>query len=436
MVKNWINAARLGVLPCAAAVLIWACGSDSEPAGTGAGGNAHNGNAGNNGGEDSPMFGSGSGDGGPTGPTGNAGSAGQEQEDGSCGGTTLMGSQIPINLLVVLDRSGSMDSTPDGFAVNKWDAIRDALGGALEARQDRLTVGLEVYPHDPNDEIPLNCDPDVCCTTPSDFSEAIVVPLATGEDAVPTIVSTLQAMGPGGGTPTAAALSLALDYFDSADAQVLEGERFVLLATDGGPNCNADNTCDAETCTANIDNNLPFTMNQCDPSATGPSFCLDSENTVAAAEALAAAGIKTIVVGIPGSEAYADVLDAVAIAGGAPNTTGDDDYYAVTAEGGVAGLENTLRDVTTELIRSCELQLESTPPDPRLVNVKIDGEFIPYFIIDDSEPDAGEVDGWTLDETTAPPTVVLHGTPCDSMLENGAENVEVLFGCPRVEIIR
>lgn len=435
MVKNWINAARVGVLPCAAAVLVWACGSDDEQTGSGAGGSTQTGNAGNNGGDDSPMFGSGSGDGGAVGPVGSAGSTGQEPEDGSCGGTTLLGSQIPINLLVVLDRSGSMDSTPDGFSVNKWDAIRDALGGALAARQDRLTVGLEVYPHDANEEIPLACDPDVCCTTPSDFGDAVVVPLAAGESAVPTIVTTLEDMGPGGGTPTAAALSLALEYFDSAQGQALQGDRFVLLATDGGPNCNADNDCDAETCTANIDNNLPFTTNQCDPSATGPSFCLDSDNTVAAAAALAEAGIQTIVVGIPGSEAYADVLDAVAIAGGAPNTTGDDDYYAVTAEGGVSGLENTLRDITTDLIRSCEIQLDSTPPDPRLVNVKIDGEFIPYLIVDGAEPtDAGNPDGWTLDENTSPPTVELQGASCDLMLENGAESVEIVFGCPRVEI--
>jgi hypothetical protein len=432
MLKDWSKGTRVAVLPCAAAFLVWACGSDSDNSGSGAGGNGQNGSAGSNGGEDSPMFGAG--DGGPIG-VGHAGSANQEQADGSCGGTQLVGSQRPINLLVVLDRSGSMDSTPQGFSVNKWDAVRGALAGALQARQDRLTVGLELYPHDPNDEVPLACDPDVCCTTPDDYTDAIVVPLAAGEAAVPDIVTTLDDVGPGGGTPTAAALNLAFDYFASSAGQALEGERFVLLATDGGPNCNADNTCDAQTCTANIDNDLPFTINQCSPSATGPSFCLDAENTVAAAQDLADAGIKTIVVGIPGSEAYADVLDAVAIAGGAPNTVGGDDYYAVTAQGGVEGLENTLRGITTELIRSCEIQLESAPPDPRLVNVQVDGEIIPYLILDGAEAaDAGGLDGWTLDDTTSPPTVVLQGASCDLMLENGAESVEIVFGCPRVEI--
>jgi len=433
------HCARVSACALVAACLA-ACGSKVEiGAGSSDAGSTQGGDtSGSDGGEDIPMFGAGSGDGGGslTPGGGSLGPGNQGQEDASCGGTSLMGSQVPINLLVVLDRSGSMDSTPDGFSVNKWDAIRQALGGALQTSQDRLTVGLEVYPHDPNQEIPLDCDPEVCCTTPDDFSDALVVSLAPGDDAVPDIVSTLDAMGPGGGTPTAAALSLAFDYFDSAEGRALEGERFVLLATDGGPNCDASNMCDAETCTANIDNNLPFTVNQCSPSASGPSFCLDADNTIAAAEALAAAGINTIVVGIPGSEAYADVLDAVAIAGGAPNPAGDDDYYAVTAEGGVMGLEDTLQDITTELIRSCDLQLESTPPDPTQVNVKIDGEFVPFLNIDgaSSNVDAGSLDGWTLDETSSPPTVVLQGASCESMLENGAASIEVVFGCPRVEI--
>jgi hypothetical protein len=43
-------------------------------------------------------------------------------------------------------------------------------------------------------------------------------------------------------------------------------------------------------------------------------------------------------------------------------------------------------------------------------------------------------DGWVFDDTTSPPTVVLKGAPCDQMLASGAQSVEIVFGCPRVEI--
>jgi hypothetical protein len=284
---------------------------------------------------------------------------------------------------------------------------------------------------------------------PGRFTDAIVVPLAPGATAVPDIVSALGGESPGGGTPTATALDLALGYFGTSAVKALTGKKYVLLATDGGPNCNPDISCDAHSCTANIDYSLPFTTNQCSAANTGPSFCIDSDRTVANAAALAAAGVKTIVVGIPGTEAYASILDQVAIAGEAPNTTGANKYYAVTSSGGVMGLENTLRDITTQLITTCELRLESVPPDPTKINVKIDGQFIPFLNStapapsaadagDSGASDAGSAgstgDGWTLDQTTSPPTVVLQGAPCDTMRQNGAQNVQIVFGCPRIEV--
>ncbi len=59
--------------------------------------------------------------------------------------------------------------------------------------------------------------------------------------------------------------------------------------------------------------------------------CLDDDGAVAAVAALADAGIKTIVVGIPGTEEYESTLNAMADAGGLP-ADGDTSYYAV-AEG-------------------------------------------------------------------------------------------------------
>jgi hypothetical protein len=48
--------------------------------------------------------------------------------------------------------------------------------------------------------------------------------------------------------------------------------------------------------------------------------------------------VPTFVIGIPGTERYADYLNAFATAGGVPNPSTLPDYYAVSAEGGVDGL--------------------------------------------------------------------------------------------------
>jgi hypothetical protein len=89
------------------------------------------------------------------------------------------------------------------------------------------------------------------------------------------------------------------------------------------------------------------------------------------------AGIKTFVVGIPGSDLYVSTLDAMAVAGGVPASATSPKYYAVSAMGGVAGLQQVFESITKQLITSCRLQLQSNPPDLNLLNVYVDSQVIP-----------------------------------------------------------
>src|SRR5262249_55759339 len=158
--------------------------------------------------------------------------------------------------------------------------------------------------------------------------------------AVPKILSALDASSPAGGTPTAEALRRALDYFTKGEGATLKGNRYVLLATDGGPNCDSTLSCTAATCTTNLDGtcSIPAGASCCDPQfggAAARSRCLDDAGTEAQIKALETAGVHTFVVGIPGSEVYGDALDAFAIAGGEALTQGPRKYFAVAASGGV-----------------------------------------------------------------------------------------------------
>jgi hypothetical protein len=152
---------------------------------------------------------------------------------------------------------------------------------------------------------------------------------------------------------------------------------------------------------------------------------LDDDATVAAVSALSAKGVKTIVVGIPGTEAYAALLDAAANEGEAPNPESPPSYYAV--EGGSAtGLTDVLGSITMGLITSCEFQLGSVPPAKNLLNVEVDETKVPR------DPD--KLEGWYLDESTSPPTVVLVGETCEKVKREGAHAVSVTFGCKTYEV--
>jgi hypothetical protein len=361
---------------------------------------------------------------GMSGEAGQTNGGGQGGEGANCGSTALSAQRPIVNMLLVVDKSSSMDKT-DEFSEGRWATLGTALGVALEEARDRVAFGLEFFPFADDPE-----DTPATCETPGDLD--VLVPIGPGSDTVPVIVDALADYDPAGGTPTADALAHALDYFENGDGKDLKGDRYVLLATDGGPNCNDDIECDADSCTINLENETATTAcggNCCDTSVDPASAinCVDEDRTVARVTALADAGIKTFVVGIPGSQFFADTLDKLAEAGGQPNPDAPPSYYRVTDADGAEGLADVLTRITTGLITSCRLELTSTPADPnyeKLLNVEIDGENVPQM---------GE-DGWSVDRDTSPPTIVLAGATCDYMEEHGAEQVRITYGCPTVMV--
>ncbi len=339
--------------------------------------------------------------------------------DGSCGGTQVQATAREANLLLVIDQSASMLQTPAGFPMRKWDALKVALGRALRPAANKLALGMELFPDDPAGTIGIPCTNN-CCAMPSGEA-AITVPIERGPSAFDRIMGAVDATSPGGATPTADALDRALRYFTTGAGRALSGDKYVLLATDGGPNCNTSLTCGADRCTTNIDGSCPAGENCCDPSKTRIS-CLDDARVIAKLNALRGAGVRTFVVGIPGTEAYEASLDAFAEAGGFPNPTGPRKYYKVEAKGGVNALVGVFEQITGALITSCRLQLSSPPPNATLVNVYVDGVPVPQ-----SGPD-----GWDLDMSTNPPTIVLRGATCASIEGVGVRSISVTYGCPTV----
>jgi hypothetical protein len=322
-----------------------------------------------------------------------------------------------VNVLLVIDKSGSMTDQPEGFDENKWDSLVVALDEVLNDVAPVLNLGLLMYPYSSLLDIPLESCGNNCCLLQAGES-AINVPIGDGVDAVGRILPLLADTPPGGGTPTAEALRRAREYLASAD---LEGDSYVLLATDGGPNCNYDLECEEDRCTANLDDQCPQ-GNCCDGNG---EYCVDDEDVTGEIEELEQAGIRTFVVGIPGTERYAEYLSAFAEAGGVPNPDSPPSYYAVSADGGVEGLVSVFRDVTEQLVESCEVELERVALDPELVNVAVDCEPL--------RPMEDDGSGWELDTDRTPNVIEISGPICEQIQTSGAKRVDVVFGCKTIE---
>jgi hypothetical protein len=333
-----------------------------------------------------------------------------------CGVTSVEASFSAANVLLVIDKSSSMDDQPEGFELKKWDALKASLEAALHEASDEMSFGLLLYPFGANAEIPLECF-EGCCEVPKGPA-AVQVGIASGKSGATEVMQALAKTAPGGGTPTADALAAALAYFTTGEGRSLKGERYVLLATDGGPNCGSvDSTCGVDRCTPNLDGLCP-SGNCCDGEG---AYCLDDLGVVKQLEALTAAGIPTFVVGIPGTEKYAKYLESFAVAGGVTNPNAPPSYYAVSADGGVEQLTRTFVDITTHLVRSCEVEL-GEPAQKNLLNVAVDCQIVPF----------ADGAGWDLDPE-APTKLLLAGDACEQLQNQGARRVDVVYGCPTIK---
>ena len=64
--------------------------------------------------------------------------------DAACATTTSDTRRVPVNLLIVLDRSGSMNNTP--ASPTRWASAVSALEGLLGGLDDDIRVGLTFFP--------------------------------------------------------------------------------------------------------------------------------------------------------------------------------------------------------------------------------------------------------------------------------------------------
>lgn len=324
--------------------------------------------------------------------------------DGSCEYHSVASRRAPVRLYFVVDRSGSMKEVVG--QKKKSDALYTGLVNLARQIGHKGEVGAAIFPFGGA----CSAGAEVMPLQPGDprsyFDTGKVGPVAQN------LSTLLFAVPPTGGTPTASTL-VAVRKRLAPDPE----RAFVVLATDGGPNCNAAATCGPDACIANIEKTCKVS-NCCDPAVDplgSPTGCLDDGPTLSAVSSLAAIGVRVLVVGIPGSEAYASLLEAMAVAGGAPRPTSPR-YYRVDDLEQVEGVLTQLGD---EIPVSCTFQLEAPPADEGLVNLYFDDEVVP------KDP----VDGWTYDSSTS---LTVHGKACDALSAGLIQHAEVFVGCPSI----
>jgi hypothetical protein len=272
----------------------------------------------------------------------------------------------PADVLILLDRSGSMD-TAFGSS-SRYRALATELTDLVTTYQRHVRFGYIEMPGKSGCETQ---SPGCCASPPS-------VELALGN--ADTMAGAIAGAWPvGGNTPTASALLAARLYYLSLSDGI--ADRYVLLATDGVPSCTLSGLLG-------------------DGTSTFSQPCIDALTQV---QALNTMGVKVMLLSVgqdaAASTAQTNCLDALARAGGGPISSDGPAYYSASDPDRLRqAVEQIFGGVTRP---SCTLAM---PPveDPSLVDVFLDGQRIPH----------ASGDGWHWDSSTSPPGIQITGVYC------------------------
>lgn len=306
----------------------------------------------------------------------------------ACVGVEAPTERLPVDVFAVIDGSSSMaDATATG--VSKWYATKAAFHDFLEAAPADMGIGLSLFP----------LGSGMTCETARYQEEAL--PIGQARDMIGGVLARLDAVTPWGQTPTAPALTAALELAGKHAQQRPERSVVVVLASDGMPTA-------------------------CDP--------LDAAALAGLAKkALQGPGhVRTLVVALSSlAGADSNGFEMIAAAGGTDRALLVDPHGDFSAQ-----LSQALGSAATERV-ACDLAVPAPPEGQQLdydsVNVVLDGEEARVTFPRVAGPEDCSVSGgWYYDidpEVGAPARINMCKATCERLTSRSNASLSVELGC-------
>lgn len=306
-----------------------------------------------------------------------------------CSSTGATAKPVPVDIFVLMDRSGSMVYAVPGLVrdggapLSRWDSLEEALTNFVSSpAASGLQIGIGFFPPA---GLYGECDVMGYANPP--------VPIAPLPGVAPAFIAAMNMTSPAGGTPMMPALQGAVQY--AKQREMMTGRRTAIaLATDGDPG-------------------------GCNSTVSG---------VVQVATMAASEGIYTFVIGVGPSLGS---FSAIATAGGTRMP-----FLVESAT--PADLAMAFKNVQSQAARlACSFMVPPPPPGEMLDPFKVTVRFTPAmnpaqaFGIDmvPARADCGQNGGWYFDDLFNPTTVNLCDASCQKVNGAGEGSLSVQFGC-------
>lgn len=298
--------------------------------------------------------------------------------DASCASSSVQAELTPLDIVILLDRSGSMSGA-------KWTGSTAALTSFVnDPASAGISVGITYFPlantgglHD-------------CTYT---LYDDLTVPIGELPMNAAALSASIDFENPGGGTPMYGALKGVLFHATAYQDANPTHKVIVLLASDGDP-----------------------------------SGCTGQDSIPLIAELAKSAlnynGVQTYVIAIAGSTLAN--LNQIA-AGGGTGTA-----YDVTSN--IDAFSEKMAEIRASAL-ACEFVLPPPPTGEVLDIAKVAVNFTPgagtatQVPKADNAADCKNGPGWYYDDNNAPTKIILCSASCSTVQSDAQAKVEVLFGC-------